>query len=238
MSAAAPLYDHLATLLTYPAGVSGRALAADPGLPDAEATGADALLRRFADEIRDYSATELEELYTRTFDLNPVCCLEVGWHLFGEDYNRGRFLVRMREQLRRLRLSESGELPDHLTDVLRALGRLAPEEAARFAAEAVLPALDKMLTGFPDAANPYAHLLEAVRQVVAHRHGHAATPDATAASQPGTGAGGRGARPARPRTSLGEPSAGRPPDRTRAGGENGNDGSADLFTDTPEAHHG
>ena len=37
---------------------------------------------------------QIQELYTRTFDINPVCTLEIGWHIFGEDYARGALLVK------------------------------------------------------------------------------------------------------------------------------------------------
>ena len=60
----------------------------------------------------------LEEAFTGTFDVNPACALEVGWHLFGEEYARGMFLVRMREELRKYGLAESSELPDHVSHVL------------------------------------------------------------------------------------------------------------------------
>ena len=61
---------------------------------------------------------ELEETYARTFDINPACALEVGWHLFGEEYARGLFLVRLRGEMREHGVEESSELPDHITHVL------------------------------------------------------------------------------------------------------------------------
>ena len=75
--------------------------------------------------------TQLEELYTRTFDLNPVCTPEVGWHIYGEQYRRGRFLVQARELLKIVGVDERGELPDHLMSLLPAggptgTGRLGP----------------------------------------------------------------------------------------------------------------
>jgi len=48
-----------------------------------------------------------------TFDINPACALEVGWHLFGEDYMRGQFLVRMREELSKYEIA--GELGISIT---------------------------------------------------------------------------------------------------------------------------
>ena len=105
---------------------------------------------------------QLQELYTRTFDLNPVCTLEIGWQLYGEDYHRGEFLVKMRQQLREHGLPESSELPDHMTHALALLARLESEEAAEFGSRYLLPAIDKMLSGWRDNRNAYAALLESL----------------------------------------------------------------------------
>jgi nitrate reductase delta subunit len=160
------LYDLLAELLSYPDKEylekvrRCRALIAED-IPEALTW-----LDRFAERIGPLSGTELEELFTRTFDLNPVCSLEVGWHLFGENYERGEFLVAMRANLRRFGLTESTELPDHLAHVLRVLGRLLAAEADRLLSTSVLPALEKMLAGLSRQENPFAFLLEAVRCVL------------------------------------------------------------------------
>src|SRR3972149_5384978 len=84
---------------------------------------------------------ELEESFTRTFDLNPVCCLEVGWQLYGEDYNRGSFMVEMRQRIRSHGITETLELPDHLSNLLPLLGRMEPQEAGPLCASFVLSAL-------------------------------------------------------------------------------------------------
>ena len=77
-------------------------------------------------EFAEFDPAGLEELYTRTFDINPVCSLETGWHLFGEDYNRGAFLVRMRGLLRQHGIEEGAELTDHLESALRVLSVMEP----------------------------------------------------------------------------------------------------------------
>jgi nitrate reductase delta subunit len=109
----------------------------------------------------------LQELYTRTFDLNPVCSLEIGWHLFGEEYERGAFLVKMRQELRAHAIPESTELPDHLTHVLRLMSNLEPDEAAALASRFVLPAIEKMLAGLEGKGNPYEAVLRNVRDALA-----------------------------------------------------------------------
>jgi len=87
-----------------------------------------------------------QEFYVQTFEFNPACTLEIGWHLFGENYERGEFLVRMREQLRRHKIAESTELPDHLTHVLLLIACMEHDEAAQLAGEFILPALAKIRT--------------------------------------------------------------------------------------------
>ncbi|MBZ5659627.1 MAG: hypothetical protein LAO08_04405 [Acidobacteriia bacterium] len=114
----------------------------------------------FCAPIRNLSTDDLRELFTRTFDLNPICTLEIGWQLYGEDYQRGEFLVKMREQLREFDLRESGELPDHLSHALVLLAHLEPDEAAAFAGGFLLPALDKMRTNWREDRNAFAPLLE------------------------------------------------------------------------------
>ena len=103
----------------------------------------------------------MQELYIQTFEFNPACTLEMGWHLFGENYERGEFLVRMRQELRRYGIRESSELPDHLTHLLRLIARMEHEDAARLAGEFLLPALGKMQLA---EDNPYKPLVEGIKQ--------------------------------------------------------------------------
>jgi nitrate reductase delta subunit len=159
MQERAALYALMAELLTYPA--PGTELpAGGGGGPAADA------LRLFADELRPLTHGEREELYTRTFDINPVSSLEVGWHLYGEQYERGAFLVKMRDLLRKHGVAESAELPDHLTHVLRLLAAMPDGEAREFARTFVVPAVKKMLEGFKDASNPFERILAALRQTL------------------------------------------------------------------------
>lgn len=103
----------------------------------------------------------LEETYTRTFDISPLCCLEAGWHLFGESYDRGGFLVEMRGKLREFGVEETTELPDHLAGLLRLQARLEGPEATEFANTRLKVAVQKMLDGFGDGASPYRSVIEA-----------------------------------------------------------------------------
>lgn len=119
----------------------------------------------FARDIAAMTLSGLQELYTSTFDLSPVCALDLGWHLFGEDYKRGLFLARMRRELRAHNISETCELPDHLSRALLLLARMGPTQAEEFACAIVAPALERMLKCMP-AENVFASLLQAVQQLI------------------------------------------------------------------------
>jgi nitrate reductase delta subunit len=128
-------------------------------------------LRQLSQFVRDSKHSDIEELFTRTFDMNAACCLEVGWHLYGEDYRRGEFLVRMRQSLAEENLPESGELPDHISHCLLLLTRLTPEDGHEFTKSYLLPALEKIRSSFEDKEpNPYLSVIEALQAVLKHNH--------------------------------------------------------------------
>lgn len=158
------IHELLSALLAYPDAECIRraekcVAALSPAHP--EATGA---VEKFIGGMKGKSIEEMEETHIRVFDWNPHCALEVGWHLFGEDYNRGAFLVKMREEMRRLGVRENGELPDHLTHALAVVERMEPEKAEDFVRACVLPAVDKMIDGLGRLdESPYRHVLEAIK---------------------------------------------------------------------------
>jgi len=163
-------YDLLARLVAYPEASFFDDVAQCRQALQTDCPRAGTLVSCFEEAIRGETVEEVDELFTRTFDINPICSLEVGWQLFGENYSRGEFLVSMRQTLRDLDLPESTELPDHLMHVLAILGRMEDERADGFAAACVQPAVDKMLKGLKGKSNPYANVLEAIREVLELRH--------------------------------------------------------------------
>ncbi len=164
----------VARLLAYPDDQLDPHLDAAQELVAAQVPDACAPLRQFRDALRSLPPADREELYTRTFDINPACALEIGWHLFGEEYHRGALLVRLREELRRHGIPEGAELPDHLLYVLPLLDRMAGDRARDFAACCVLPALAKMGGALEGQASAYGHLLQVVRLVVQQQYGASA----------------------------------------------------------------
>lgn len=152
-------YECMAAVLTYPG-------------PDYRAA-LEALREQLPAECLVYAApcvaaigalspTAQQELFTQTFDLNPLCSLELGWHLFGENYERGLLLVRLRRELRAATIPEYGELPDHLTYALRLLPRMEHDQAEDLVAAIILPALVRMIQALRGKNNPYEQLLQSL----------------------------------------------------------------------------
>lgn len=135
-------------------------------LPDA-AKG----ISKFGQFVEQCGEFEIEEAYTRTFDVNPSCALEIGWHLFGEDYMRGQFLVRMRGELAKYEILESSELPDHLTHVLAVVAEMPDDEAHQFTHACVFPAIHKMQAALDKNESPYRHLIRCLIQVLEQLYG-------------------------------------------------------------------
>jgi len=162
------LYRSLSAILRYPGPDYRKELGECRGLLDEVLPEAAVRLARFTEATADLTDEQFEELYTQTFDHNPTHALEIGWHLFGEDYHRGALLVRLRQELARHGIAESKELPDHLSHVLELLGRMEPGEAEEFAGACVVPALAKLLEGLRRGDSPYTDLLESIAAVVEH----------------------------------------------------------------------
>jgi len=133
--------------------------------------------------VDQHELHDVEETFTRTFDVNPACALEVGWHLFGEEYARGMFLVRMREELRKYGLPESAELTDHLCHVLAVVAAMPADEATRFVKACVQPAFEKMAAALEGKSTPYSHVVSCLALVLRHTWGEPAESDADAAAK-------------------------------------------------------
>lgn len=158
--------NSLSDLLRYPDGVFVDKVTDCSKLLRGTESSAHLLVEKFSGLIKKKSVEELEELFTRTFDLNPPSALEVGWHLYGESYERGDFIVKMRQVLKQFGIPESKELPDHLMFVLIALGQMEQADAKTFSNKYILPALGKMLNGLKDKDNPYENILRAISEEV------------------------------------------------------------------------
>lgn len=161
------LYEALANLLEYPGKDWEERLAACRQSLLAEPPEQLSRYEEFCQRTDDFTLFALQELYTQTFDLNPVCALEVGHHLFGEDYRRGFFLAHLRETESPFALGQAQQLPDYLPVLLRLLPRLSDEELRHdLMGVCLLPALGKMCAALQESDNPYSPLIRLVSDAV------------------------------------------------------------------------
>lgn len=137
----------------WPEVVARCRAAAEPGGP----------LEAFVTAVRDIPLGTLQEAYAAAFDMQPEMSLNTGFHLFGDDYLRSAFLVRLAEIFRELQFAVGTELPDHACLLLRFLAQAGGSPAAAgLAEECLAPALARVAARLEAARHPYQHLLRAI----------------------------------------------------------------------------
>jgi nitrate reductase delta subunit len=158
------LCRHFAALLSYPQGDTNDAARACQALLAEHNLPAAAELERFCEFVEGQAASRVEEIFTATFDLQPVCYPYVGYQLFGESKQRALFLVKIQECYRNHGYVTGGELSDHLSEVLRFLAT-AQDTTAReeLVNDGLLPALAKIVQGMEDGEHPYGDVLRALQ---------------------------------------------------------------------------
>lgn len=104
------------------------------------------LMERFGDMVEGTDLGRIQELYTEAFDLEATWHPYVGYHLLGETYQRSQFLVGLKERYRACGFHcPEGELPDHVSVVLRFLAECEDADlAGELASDALEPMLAKM----------------------------------------------------------------------------------------------
>ncbi len=164
----ADLLDGLAVSLRYPGPSSARvAAAAGEGAATAEPELGQrlTLLGRWL-AATDASTTEV--WYTQLFELDPHCTLDLGHHLFGESYRRGKLLARLAPEHAEAGVELASELPDHLPALLQLLGRLpSAEDQALLLVHVIMPGLSAVNARLSGSDAPWAAVLAALESGLA-----------------------------------------------------------------------
>ncbi len=94
----------------------------------------------------------MQELFTRSFDVQAVTTLDIGYVLFGDDYKRGEMLANLNREHLEAGIDCGTELADYLPNLLRLLAALEDEDLISDLVNAILaPALREMIGEFnPD----------------------------------------------------------------------------------------
>lgn len=170
------IYPYLSMLLCYPDGGQLEALKRIEEITKkSDVTGLDASeLKAMSDYLLQTSRRDIEEDYTRTYDINCVCPLEIGYILFGEDYKRGEFLVRAQELHQEFDTPlVNNELADYLPNILMLIPVMKEDDLKKdFIEMILLPALERMVETFKtkDKTNPLSLPLKWAKEVLEHEY--------------------------------------------------------------------
>lgn len=115
----------------------------------------------FAVHINEKPLSFQQEYYIRTFDVQALCFLDIGYVLYGEDYKRGIFMVNIKKEQLKVFNDCGSELPDHLPNILTLLPKLQDADMAEELIYSMLiPAIHEMILKFGEGTNLYKGLLE------------------------------------------------------------------------------
>lgn len=126
-----------------------------------------ASLREFGDEMARVSVWRAQEMYSRSFDLAPVCVPYVSVHLFGaESFKRAELMTGLNAAYEQMGFDAGAELPDHVALLLRAAPLFTAEEWRDLSSYVMQPALAKMQAALDGAESPWRLVIRAARQLI------------------------------------------------------------------------
>lgn len=164
-------YALLARILDYPGGDICSEIEKCVAAIVKEYPNAGKHLLKFSHYANNTDLISLREHYTSTFDINPTCTLDIGFHVFGESFKRGSFLVGMNKMLRDNNIDAKGELSDHLPAVLELLSCMPDDEDYEYLIKLIIvPGLVKMKKSFGEIKSIYKEVIDAVEIILRKDH--------------------------------------------------------------------
>jgi nitrate reductase assembly molybdenum cofactor insertion protein NarJ len=104
---------------------------------------------QFSDFVTNSSHDEITEVFTRTFDVQAITTLDVGYVLFGDDYKRGELLVNLNREHREAANECTDELADNLANLLSLLPKMQNHEIRDdLVGIIIMPGLIKIINEF------------------------------------------------------------------------------------------
>jgi len=105
--------------------------------------------KQFSDFVSNSSHDEITEIFTRTFDVQAITTLDVGYVLFGDDYKRGELLVNLNREHREAANECNDELADNLFNLLSLLPKMQNHDIRDELVEIIImPGLIKIINEF------------------------------------------------------------------------------------------
>ncbi|MBK9144043.1 MAG: molecular chaperone TorD family protein [Candidatus Melainabacteria bacterium] len=111
--------------------------------------------------------SEMEELFTRTFDIAPIVCPYITAHIYGdENFDRGRLMSALSSKFLERGFAPGAELPDHIAVLLRFAPYLDEEELTELSELCLRQPIAAMTDSLRDAGSPYLYVFEALQTTI------------------------------------------------------------------------
>lgn len=162
-------YSRLAWLFEYPCADNVMEINEIMEMLPQVSSEAKEAYERFLAAFLPLSEHAREEYFVRTFEVEAVTTMDLGFILFGEEYKRGAFLAMMQEEQLRAGNDTRHELADHLPNVMRLLPLMDDRElASELACSMVLPAVREISARFSGIENMYGFLFVMLQSLLEH----------------------------------------------------------------------
>lgn len=107
------------------------------------------MFKEFSNFVSNSTLDAITEIFTRTFDVQAITTLDVGYVLFGDDYKRGELLVNLNREHREAANECTDELADNLSNLLSLLPKMQNHEIRDDLVEIIImPGLIKIINEF------------------------------------------------------------------------------------------
>lgn len=107
------------------------------------------VFKPFGEFVKQVSLEDIQELHTRSFEVQAITTLDLGYLLFGDDYKRAELLVNLSREHTAVGNDCGYELADHLPNVIRLTSMLTDDELKlELLRKLIHPALKKMIGEF------------------------------------------------------------------------------------------
>ncbi|MCC6866855.1 MAG: hypothetical protein IT280_11935 [Ignavibacteria bacterium] len=142
-------YNTIAELFEYPGIYFSEKINTVQSLLNAKYPEAAEELKPFTEYAAITILNEQQEIYTRTFDVQAITTLDLGYVIFGDDYKRGELLSNLNREHSIAGTVLDNQLADHLPKLLRLLPKIKDEELIEeMISNIISPALNKMIIEF------------------------------------------------------------------------------------------
>jgi nitrate reductase assembly molybdenum cofactor insertion protein NarJ len=142
-------YSLLADLFVYPDEAIAANTARVQEYLDLQYPTAGHHLETFSECVAQTTLHEMQEIFLRSFDVQAVTTLDIGYVLFGDDYKRGAMLVNLNQEHAKVGNPCYNELADHLPNVLRLVPLIEDDDfRAELVDRLLAPAMRKIIAEF------------------------------------------------------------------------------------------